>query len=99
MVSTNVIVSEGNTVNPGNSRGLSDEGKRKMSSNFEHAHEENEDYGKKFRPDREIYVVKKGREQRAFNVQKVISAVGKSAYRAPDKIHQRRKKSRSAAMW
>ena len=43
MVSTNVIVSEGNTVNPGNSRGLSDEGKRKMSSNFEHAHEENED--------------------------------------------------------
>ena len=59
MVSTNVIVSEGNTVNPGNSRGLSDEGKRKMSSNFEHAHEENEDYGKKFRPDREIYVVKK----------------------------------------
>ena len=75
MVSTNVIVSEGNTVNPGNSRGLSDEGKRKMSSNFEHAHEENEDYGKKFRPDREIYVVKKDGSKELFNVQKVISAV------------------------
>ena len=80
MVSTNVIVSEGNTVNPGNSRGLSDEGKRKMSSNFEHAHEENEDYGKKFRPDREIYVVKKDGSKELFNVQKVISAVGKSIF-------------------
>ena len=86
MVSTNVIVSEGNTVNPGNSRGLSDEGKRKMSSNFEHAHEENEDYGKKFRPDREIYVVKKDGSKELFNVQKVISAVGKSAYRALTKF-------------
>ena len=91
MVSTNVIVSEGNTVNPGNSRGLSDEGKRKMSSNFEHAHEENEDYGKKFRPDREIYVVKKDGSKELFNVQKVISAVGKSAYRALTKFTREEK--------
>ena len=57
-----------------------------MSSNFEHAHEENEDYGKRFRPDREIYVVKKDGSKELFNVQKVISAVGKSAYRALTKF-------------
>ena len=57
-----------------------------MSSNFEHDHEENEDYGKQFRPDREIYVVKKDGSKELFNVQKVISAVGKSAYRALTKF-------------
>ncbi len=40
------------------------------------------DYSKDFRPDREIKVVKKDGTLEAFNVQKVIAAVGKSAYRA-----------------
>ena len=62
-----------------------------MSSNFEHDHEENEDYGKKFRPDREIYVVKKDGSKELFNVQKVISAVGKSAYRALTKFTKEEK--------
>ena len=62
-----------------------------MSSNFEHDHEENEDYGKKFRPDREIYVVKKDGSKELFNVQKVISAVGKSAYRALTKFTREEK--------
>ena len=43
-----------------------------MSSNFEHDHEENEDYGKQFRPDREIYVVKKDGSKELFNVQKPV---------------------------
>ena len=62
-----------------------------MSSNFEHDHEENEDYGKQFRPDREIYVVKKDGSKELFNVQKVISAVGKSAYRALTKFTKEEK--------
>ncbi len=62
-----------------------------MSSNFEHDHEENEDYGKQFRPDREICVVKKDGSKELFNVQKVISAVGKSAYRALTKFTREEK--------
>ena len=53
-----------------------------MSSNFDREHEDNEDYGSLFRPARETYVVKKDGSKELFNVQKVISAVGKSAYRA-----------------
>ena len=64
-----------------------------MSSNFEHDHEENEDYGKQFRPDREIYVVKKDGSKELFNVQKVISAVGKSAYRALTKFTKEEKRA------
>ena len=64
-----------------------------MSSNFEHDHEENEDYGKQFRPDREIYVVKKDGSKELFNVQKVISAVGKSAYRALTKFTKEEKEN------
>ena len=47
--------------------------------------------GEKFRPDREIYVVKKDGSKELFNVQKVISAVGKSAYRALTKFTREEK--------
>ena len=48
---------------------------------------------KKFRPDREIYVVKKDGSKELFNVQKVISAVGKSAYRALTKFTREEKEA------
>ena len=40
------------------------------------------DYGKEYRPKRDVKVIKKDGTKEAFNVQKVINAVGKSAYRA-----------------
>ncbi len=40
------------------------------------------DYGAEFVPEKPVYVIKKDGSKEAFNVQKVISAVGKSAYRA-----------------
>ena len=42
----------------------------------------NTDYGKEYRPKRDVKVIKKDGTKEAFNVQKVINAVGKSAYRA-----------------
>lgn len=39
-------------------------------------------YGEKYRPARTVYVIKKDGSKEAFNVQKVINAVAKSAYRA-----------------
>ena len=43
---------------------------------------ETTDYGTEFMPEKPVYVIKKDGSKEAFNVQKVISAVGKSAYRA-----------------
>lgn len=40
------------------------------------------DYNTKYVPAKKVYVVKKDGSKEAFNVQKVINAVGKSAYRA-----------------
>ncbi len=40
------------------------------------------DYGALYKPKTEVYVIKKDGSKEAFNVQKVITAVGKSAYRA-----------------
>ncbi len=40
------------------------------------------DYSLLFRPKQDVYVIKKDGSREAFNVQKVIVAVGKSAYRA-----------------
>ena len=50
------------------------------------------DYGKEFRPEKDIRVVKKDGSLEAFNVQKVIDAVGKSAYRALTKFTEEEKK-------
>ena len=44
------------------------------------------DYGMLFQPRKTVYVVKKDGSKEAFNVQKVITAVGKSAYRALTKF-------------
>ena len=53
-----------------------------MGSNFDQAVREDVNYGEAFRPDRDVYVIKKDGSREAFNVQKVINAVAKSAYRA-----------------
>ncbi len=42
----------------------------------------NEDYSVRFQPDQPVKMVKKDGTLEAFNIQKVIDAVGKSAYRA-----------------
>lgn len=44
------------------------------------------DYGSLYQPARDIYVIKKDGSKELFNVQKVITAVGKSAYRALTKF-------------
>ncbi len=43
---------------------------------------EETDYGVVYKPKNTVYVIKKDGSREAFNVQKVITAVGKSAYRA-----------------
>ncbi len=59
-----------------------------MSSNFDQAVTESANYGEDFKPVRQVYVIKKDGSKEAFNVQKVINAVGKSAYRALTKFTQ-----------
>ncbi|MBP5453726.1 MAG: anaerobic ribonucleoside-triphosphate reductase, partial [Lachnospiraceae bacterium] len=44
------------------------------------------DYSVKFKPDKEVWVVKKDGSREIFNIQKVINAVSKSAYRALTKF-------------
>jgi len=53
--------------------------------------EDTVDYGRIFRPDRQTWVIKKDGSREAFNVQKVIDAVGKSAYRALTKFTDQEK--------
>jgi ribonucleoside-triphosphate reductase len=55
---------------------------------FEQAPGDKVNYGEEYRPAREVWVVKKDGSREAFNVQKVISAVGKSAYRALTRFTQ-----------
>lgn len=57
-----------------------------MSSNFDQATTDSADYGQEFKPVKCVYVIKKDGSKEAFNVQKVINAVGKSAYRALTKF-------------
>ena len=61
-------------------------GMESMSSNFDQAVTENVNYGEEFQPSKDVYVIKKDGSKEAFNVQKVINAVGKSAYRALTKF-------------
>lgn len=51
-----------------------------------------EDYGIVYKPKKTIYVIKKDGSKEAFNVQKVIDAVGKSAYRALTKFTDEEKR-------
>ncbi|MCX4308064.1 MAG: anaerobic ribonucleoside-triphosphate reductase [Acetatifactor sp.] len=57
-----------------------------MSSNFHQAVRDNVNYGAEFRPGKTVQVIKKDGSKEAFNVQKVVNAVGKSAYRALTKF-------------
>ncbi|MBQ3163988.1 MAG: anaerobic ribonucleoside-triphosphate reductase [Lachnospiraceae bacterium] len=50
------------------------------------------DYGTLYQPARQIYVIKKDGSKELFNVQKVITAVGKSAYRALTKFSEEDKR-------
>ena len=50
------------------------------------------DYGKMFQPRKDVKVIKKDGSLEKFNVQKVIDAVGKSAYRALTKFTEDEKK-------
>ena len=50
------------------------------------------DYVKLYQPAKEVYVVKKDGSKELFNVQKVITAVGKSAYRALTKFSDEEKR-------
>ena len=51
-----------------------------------------EDYGIIYQPENTVYVIKKDGSKEAFNVQKVIDAVGKSAYRALTKFTDEEKR-------
>ena len=53
---------------------------------------ENVDYNAMFVPANDVFVIKKDGSKEAFNVQKVISAVGKSAYRALTEFTEEEKK-------
>ena len=50
------------------------------------------EYGAMYKPERTVKVIKKDGSLEAFNVQKVIDAVGKSAYRALTKFTEEEKK-------
>lgn len=50
-----------------------------------------DNYGERFKPTKEIKVIKKDGSLELFNVQKVIDAVGKSAYRALTKFSEEEK--------
>ena len=63
-----------------------------MSSKFEADRSEGENYGLHYQPDKGVKVIKKDGSLEAFNVQKVIDAVGKSAYRALTKFTEEEKK-------
>ena len=64
-----------------------------MGSNFEQDSTDKVNYGETFKPRKEVFVVKKDGSREAFNVQKVIDAVGKSAYRALTKFTDEEKRS------
>ena len=57
-----------------------------MSIAVEQAGEDTLDYGAAYKTQKDVKVVKKDGSKESFNVQKVINAVGKSAYRALTKF-------------
>ena len=62
-----------------------------MSNVTENTAEAKTIYGEKFKPDKEIMVIKKDGSLEKFDVRKVIEAVGKSAYRALTKFTEEEK--------
>ncbi len=63
-----------------------------MSSNFENADINEVNYSEEFITSKTVYVIKKDGSKEAFNVQNVINAVGKSAYRALTKFTEEEKR-------
>ncbi len=63
-----------------------------MSSRHEAENGTVQDFGSEYKPDRVVKVIKKDGSLEAFNVQKVIDAVGKSAYRALTKFTEEEKR-------
>ncbi len=63
-----------------------------MSSRHEAENGTAQDFGSEYKPDRVVKVIKKDGSLEAFNVQKVIDAVGKSAYRALTKFTEEEKR-------
>ncbi len=63
-----------------------------MSSKFGSDQITDENFGLEFKPDRVVKVIKKDGSLENFNVQKVIDAVGKSAYRALTKFTDEEKR-------
>ena len=57
-----------------------------MNETMQSAKETQEDYGVTYKPDRPVSVIKKDGTKESFNVQKVIVAIQKSAYRALTKF-------------
>lgn len=57
-----------------------------MNVDLEQKTKSNIDYGLEYRPAREVFIIKKDGDLVPFNVQKVVNAVGKSAYRALTKF-------------
>ena len=64
----------------------------RMSSKFGSDTEADENYGLQYKPDKVVKVIKKDGSLEDFNVQKVIDAVGKSAYRALTKFTEEEKR-------
>ena len=63
-----------------------------MSIEVEQVGEDTTDYGAQFKTKRDVKVVKKDGSKETFNVQKVVNAVGKSAYRALTKFTEEEKR-------
>ncbi len=63
-----------------------------MSNNYVQPEASNEQYGVEFKPSKPVYVIKKDGSKEIFNVQKVVNAVGKSAYRALTKFTEEEKR-------
>ena len=61
-------------------------------ADLENANATSVNYGEEFAPCKKIMVIKKDGSLEAFNVQKVIDAVGKSAYRALTKFSDEEKR-------
>ena len=61
-----------------------------MSTDMPNVQEE-KDYSQFYKPDRQVWMIKKDGTREAFNIQKVINAVGKSAYRALTKFTEKEK--------
>ena len=64
----------------------------KMSIAVEQAGEDTLDYGAEYKTQKDVKVIKKDGSKESFNVQKVVNAVGKSAYRALTKFTEEEKR-------